>query len=293
MASNYQTGNRGDVLAEETVLVTPPTSFDGFRVAWSGVWTGLLVVIGVLLLLTTLGLAIGISNAHIGPNQDLNAGALGKGAAIWSGIAFLIALFLGGLVATRTGVVYDKTSSVVEGALVWVLSLLAIIYLASSGVGMLAGTVSGALGGITQTAKTAVGSVDVSGLTSGDVDQIVARLNSPDTARAVAAATDMTQAEAQSTLGGIARKVEAVRADPAQAAAQAKQGMQELASRAATVTQTAAAKVQPYATAAVWSSLAVMVLSLLAAIFGAMIGRVEIRHRLAGPDRTSASGPAR
>lgn len=287
MVSNYQPKKQGDVLVEENVLVTPPANFEGFRVSWSGVWTGLLVAIGVLLLLATLGLAIGISSANIGPNQDTNAGALGKGAAIWSGINFLIALFIGGLFATRTGVVYDKTSSMIEGALVWVLSLIAIIYLAGSGVGMLAGTVSGALGGITQTAKTAVTSVDFNSLSSGDVNQIVARLNSPGTATVMAAATGMTQDETRSTLAGIAQKVDAARADPAQAAAQAKEGIQELASRAATRAQTAAANAQPYATAALWSSLVVMVLSLLAAIFGAMVGCGQIRHRLYRPEETT------
>ena len=56
---------------------------------------------GVLLLLSTLGLAIGISTADIGAGRDLNAKGLGIGAGIWSGVSLLIALFIGGMIASR------------------------------------------------------------------------------------------------------------------------------------------------------------------------------------------------
>ena len=37
-----------------------PVTFEGVRVSWGGVWSGFLFGMGVLLLLSTLGLAIGI-----------------------------------------------------------------------------------------------------------------------------------------------------------------------------------------------------------------------------------------
>src|SRR4029453_4241 len=104
---------------------------DGLRISWGGIWAGVLTVLGTLLFLTTLGLAIGVSAADPG-NTD--AGALGIGAAIWSGLSLVIALFVGGLAATRLGMVFDRAAGAFEGALVWVLSFVAILWLASSGV---------------------------------------------------------------------------------------------------------------------------------------------------------------
>ena len=95
-----------------------------------------------------LGLAIGISAADVDPAQDGNAKTLGIGAAVWSGLTLLIALFIGGMVATRTGMVYDRASGMIEGVLVWVLAIILLIYLASSGIGMLTSGVFGALGGV-------------------------------------------------------------------------------------------------------------------------------------------------
>ncbi|MBA3596944.1 MAG: hypothetical protein H0W40_06150 [Methylibium sp.] len=252
----------------------------GYRVAWGGVWGGFLVGIGVFLLLSTLGLAIGVSTANIGPTQNLDAGRIGTGAAIWSGLTLLIALFIGGLVATRTGMVYDKASGFIEGVLVWVLSILAVMYMAGSGIGMLASGASGLLGGITQGATSVVRNTDMSELASGDVDRIIARLNEPETVQLVATATGMSQAEARSSLADIRQKVEAARNNPAQAAAAAKQGFEDLASQAGARVEKAAAKAQPYASATIWTALGAMVLALLAAVSGAMMGRRQVAKRL-------------
>jgi len=264
----------------EHVVAAPAAALLGIRVAWGGVWSGFLVAVGVFLLLSTLGLAIGISSADIGPNQSLNAGALGTGAAIWSGVTLLIALFVGGLVATRAGAIYDKAAGVVEGGLVWVLSVLAILYMATSGIGMLAGAVSGTFSGLTRGAQAAVSNIDVGTLTSGDASQIVARLNDPSTVKLVAAATGMRQDEARSTLDGIVQRVQAAQSNPAQAVAEARKGLQEIASRAGARVEQAAATAQPYASATMWTSLLAMVLSLLAAISGALVGRRQVAQRL-------------
>lgn len=255
-------------------------ALSGFRVAWGGVWSGFLVGTGVFLLLSTLGLAIGISTANIGPTENLDASRIGTGAAIWSGLTLLIALFVGGLVATRTGMVYDKASGFIEGVLVWVLSILAVMYMAGSGIGMLATGASGLLGGITQSAQTVVRKADMTELASGDVDKIMARLDDPETVQMVATATGMSQTEARSSLADIRQQVEAARDDPSKAAEAAKQGLQQLASQAGARVEKAAAEAQPYASATVWTALGAMVLALLAAVSGAMMGRRQVAKRL-------------
>ncbi|MGH8741478.1 MAG: hypothetical protein ACREUN_11225, partial [Burkholderiales bacterium] len=97
---------------------------------------------------------------------------------------------------------------------------------------------------------------------SGSVDQILQRLKDPDTAQKIASVTGMQQSEVQAALGETAQRVENARADPAQAAAEARQGLAQLME-----------KVRPQATRAAWITFGALVLSLLAAVLGAMSGR--------------------
>ena len=263
-------------------VTSASTIQQGSRIAWGGVWSGLLVAVGVFLVLSVLGLAIGVSAADVGPGQDGNAKTLGIGAAVWSGLTLLISLFIGGMVATRTGMVYDRTTGMIEGVLVWVLAIIMLIYMASSGIGMLTNGVFGALGGVTKGAASAVASsTDVGDLSSGNVDQITARLKDPKTVQLVATATGMPQSEAQSTLSGIAQRVESARNDPAQAAAEARRGAEEIGAMVKTRAAQAASEAQPYASATMWSTLLALVLALGASIAGAMSGRKQVANRLA------------
>ena len=113
----------------------------------------------------------------------------------------------------------------------------------------------------------------LSDLASGDINQIMARLNDPQTIKIVATATGMSQEETQRKLADIRTRAEAAKDDPAKATAEAKQGLQDLLSQAATQARSAAAAAQPYASGAVWMTFAAMLLALLASVAGAMIGR--------------------
>jgi hypothetical protein len=263
-------------------VVVDSTDTQGMRVAWGGVWTGYLVAIGAALLLGVLGLAIGVSAADVGPGEDLNAKGLGLGAVIWSGLTLLVSLFIGGLVATRTGMVHDRATGVIEGVLIWVLSILTMIYMAASGISTVGSGVLGALGGATRGAAAAVQNIDVSQLASGDVSQITARLKDPKTAQLVSRATGTPQDETRARLGEIANRVDAAKDDPAKAAEEARKGLQDFASKAGARAQQAAADAKPYATATIWTTLIALALALIASILGAMSGRRQVVHRLAG-----------
>jgi hypothetical protein len=113
------------------------------RVSWGGIIGGVLSAVGLLLLLAALGVAVGIT--AVDP-QSTRLGTVGTGAGIWTGVSMLLALFVGGLVATRLGATFDKTTSFFEGFLVWVVSLLLVAYLAASGVSSLAGGTFGMIG---------------------------------------------------------------------------------------------------------------------------------------------------
>lgn len=248
---------------------------DGLRISWGGIWAGVLTVLGTLLFLTTLGLAIGVSAADPG-NTD--AGTLGIGAAIWSGLALLIALFIGGMAATRLGMVFDRAAGAFEGALVWVLSFVAILWLAGSGVQLVASGISRVFSGVTQTIGSTAGGLDE--LSTGDVDQILARLNDPRTASTVAMATGMSEQDVRSSLGEVAQRVQAARDNPQQAAAEVRSGMERLMSKAREQLPAAAERMQEGAAKTAWIAFAAMLLSLIAAVAGAMVGRKRAARRI-------------
>jgi hypothetical protein len=248
---------------------------DGLRISWGGIWAGVLTVLGMLLFLTTLGLAVGVTAIDPG-NTD--AESIGIGAAVWSSLALLIALFVGGLAATRLGMVFDRATGAFEGALVWVLSFVAILWLASSGVQLVGGGIARVFSGVTQTIGSAAGGVDE--LSSGGVDQILARLNDPRTVSTIATATGIPQQEVRSRLGDIAQRVEAARDNPQQAAAEVRGGAESLMARAREQLPAAAERVQKGATKTAWITFAAMAISLVAAIVGAMVGRRRAARRL-------------
>src|SRR6185503_1965371 len=164
---------------------------DGMRVSWGCVFGGVLVALGFLLLMTALGVAVGISAAQPG---ETDTATLGTGAGIWAGISLLAALFIGGWVSTRIGAIFDGTTGFFGGALVWIVSVLMMVYFASSGIGMLAGGAFKLVGGAAQALGSVVqsqGAPDV----SGNVDQIIQRLKDPKTAQQIASATGMPPSE--------------------------------------------------------------------------------------------------
>jgi hypothetical protein len=245
---------------------------EGMRVSWGGVFGGVLVALGFLLLMTALGLAVGISAAQPGESDP---GTLGTGAGIWGGVSLLLALFLGGWVSTRIGAIFDGTTGFFEGALVWVVSVLMMLYFASSGIGMLAGGAFKLVGGAAQALGSVVQPAASTPDVSGSVEQILQRLNDPKTAEQIASATGLRASEVQATLSETARRVENNRNNPTQAAAEAKNGMAQLVEKARSsgALQQKAEEVKPQATRAAWITFGALLLSLLAAVIGAMAGR--------------------
>lgn len=257
------------------------TPLETARISWAGVWSGFLIGLGVLMLLSTLGLAIGISAADVGPGQGGDAKMFGIGAGVWAGLSLLIALFLGGMIASRVSMVVDRTVATTHGALVWVLTMLGVLYLASAGISLGIGGVLGVARGAGSAVSSAAGSL--TDLTSGNLDQILARLNDPRTVGVVAGATGMSQDEAQDALSDIRARVEAARSNPEQAAAEARNGLQQLTARAKERVSSAVQQAQPYASRTAWIALAIMIISLAAAVGGAVWGAARAEQHLVVP----------
>src|SRR5690606_9836685 len=258
---------------------SPFARADGMKVSWGGIFGGVLVALGLLMLLTSLGLAVGIS--AVDPSET-EASTLGTGAGIWGALSLLISLFVGGLTATRISAITDRSTSFFEGALVWVVSVLLMAYFATSGVATLAGGAFRVVGGATETLGQVAqegGGADFD--TSGTGQQIAQRLRDPETISRFASLTGLPENEVRSTLARAARTIEANPEDPVAAAEAARQGVAELMQQARSSGALAerAEQIQPEASAAAWVTFIALVLSLAAAVVGAMVGR---RKMLAG-----------
>jgi hypothetical protein len=267
-----------DILIERTV----PDTFAGMKISWGGVFGGVLAGIGTLMLLSSLGMAVGIS--AVDP-RDPNGAAIGAGAAIWTALTLLVSLFVGGWASTRLSMLWERTAAMFEGALVWVLSLILILYMAASGISLVASGVFSMVGETAQAVgATAGASLDDRGMSAGSVDEILARLRDPNTASTLASALGMPRDQVASALGDMSNKVEASRDNPEQAAAAVRSGLTDLASSARQNLSRAAAEAKPEATATAWLAFAALLLSLLAAIAGAAAGRRGVVKR-ASPDQ--------
>jgi hypothetical protein len=240
---------------------------EGLRVSWGGVWGGVLVALGLFLLLTALGVAVGRSfeSAGAGP------GWLTPAAALWAACSLLAALFVGGVVSTRTGAVYDRTTGFFEGALVWVVSVLLMFLFAGSGISTVA---SGMLGFVSAPAMTPVGAQRID-LASGDVNEILARLNDPEMPRRLSGTTGIPENEVHLILEEIEQRVVTQRGNAERARAEARLGATELyaEARVGAQAQLAQSGVEPSDSRIAWATFAALVLSLGAAVAGAMMGR--------------------
>ena len=200
---------------------------EGIRVSWAGIWGGVLAAVGLLLLLASLGGAVGITATD--PTQ-MDAGKLGIAAGAWLGISLLIALFVGGMVSTRIGATFDGSTGFWSGALVWVVTLLAMAYLATTSLASLTGGALRIMGGVAQTAATAAQGTpaanDAANAAQNGAPNAIARLRS-----------NLENAQANGTI------------------------------------QEKAAQAKPAASKAAWGTFIALVLTLIASVLGAAVGR--------------------
>jgi hypothetical protein len=87
------------------------------RISWGAVFGGAFAALGLWLLLYAFGLAVGLSS--IDPNNPHSIRGSGIFTGIWSAVAPLIALFLGGLVAGRVAGVFARGFGALHGLVMW------------------------------------------------------------------------------------------------------------------------------------------------------------------------------
>ncbi|MGC4122695.1 MAG: hypothetical protein QM765_50615 [Myxococcales bacterium] len=128
---------------------------------WGAVFAGAFVALGLWVLLYAFGLAVGLNSLDMN-----NPKSVGTWTGVWSFIAPLIALFVGGLVAARGAGPVDRTVGLMHGAVVWGLTTVVGVML----VGMMASAVvTGLAAAGTGVVKGVGGSGAVQGLNANDL----------------------------------------------------------------------------------------------------------------------------
>jgi hypothetical protein len=136
------------IVENERPAVVSAVAGTPFKLSWSAIFGGAFVALGIWILLYSLGLALGLSS--VDPGDPGSAKSAGIGTGIWSLIAPLISLFVGGFVAARTAGVQDKGGGALHGAVLWGLTTLA-------GTILLSMALSSLMGAVFSVGKTAVG----------------------------------------------------------------------------------------------------------------------------------------
>lgn len=104
------------------------------RVRWGPIIAGLVVALSTQLVLSALGAAVGFTNISDSGAPRSNADDVGAAVGIWSIISLFIALFVGGWTTTRACGPINRSTALLNGAILWASTLAISAWLLSSGV---------------------------------------------------------------------------------------------------------------------------------------------------------------
>ena len=98
------------------------------RISWGAIAAGAMVSLATYVVLTLLGLAVGIEVAVRGSEVSL-----GAPAAIYTLVTLLVAMFFGGWATSRLAVGESKMESVLYGIILWGVLFVGMVWLVSAG----------------------------------------------------------------------------------------------------------------------------------------------------------------
>ncbi|KFX03462.1 CAP-Gly protein [Pectobacterium betavasculorum] len=131
------------------------------KISWGSIIAGVVTVLAVSLLLSTLGTSLGL--AIVDPLSDEPASGVGTTVLVWSSLSIIISLAVGGFIAGRLAAI----DGVIHGFLVWATTLLVAAVLGGMLIGGTLKATGSALGSVasaTGNALSGAGSVVGGGL---------------------------------------------------------------------------------------------------------------------------------
>lgn len=166
----------------------PAVEATGFRFGWAAALAGIAIGMSIQIVLALLGIAVGFS--WWSPESVSSFGTV---AGVWTVVSWIVALFIGALVAGRLAGILTRGDGALHGLVIWAGSTLIAAFMLVGGMGFLAGTAfdllgrtvgataSAAVGGVTQLASTGLsqtGSVDFGSLQE-DVQRLLEETGDP------------------------------------------------------------------------------------------------------------------
>ena len=145
----------GDSILTEPPIVNQVVEYHD-RVRWGPIISGLVVALATQLILSALGAAIGSTFLAGSGAPRSNAPGVGTGVGIWSIISLLISLFVGSWVAARACGPMNRSTALLNGAVLWATTLALSSWLLASGV-------TGAFGIAASNAGEVIGQVQQQG----------------------------------------------------------------------------------------------------------------------------------
>ncbi len=128
----YEKRTRDDLIANPAVTNQVVDYHD--RVRWGPIISGLVVAIATQLVLSGLGAAIGASGIASSGAPRTNAGGVGTGVGIWAIVSLFISLFVGGWTCARTCGPMNRSTALLNGAILWATTLAIGTWLLASGI---------------------------------------------------------------------------------------------------------------------------------------------------------------
>ena len=116
------------------------------RVSWGAIFAGVVVGLVVQVLLTMLGVGIGVATLDPGAGDNPAVSTFSIATGLWYVLSGIIAAFAGGYIAARMSGKTVATTGALHGLTSWAFTTLLVLYLLSTAVG---GIVGGAFNGIT------------------------------------------------------------------------------------------------------------------------------------------------
>lgn len=136
----------------------PLIEHTGFRLSWGAIFAGFVVATALQMVFTTLGAAIGFT--AFDPGQGDSARALGIGVIVWFAVTAVATMFIGGMTTGRMAGILTRGDGMVHGVVMWSLSVLLALYMASVGMGrVLGGAIDLVMRATAATAGAAVSTV--------------------------------------------------------------------------------------------------------------------------------------
>lgn len=149
--SDVQSQTERQTLESRRVWTAEEIELRRTRVSWGAIFAGAVVAVVANFVLNLLGFGIGA--LVVSPTDGGQAQTLGIGAAIWTFVATIIALFVGGWIAGRLSSSSRTFEGILHGVVTWSLVTVAVLWLVGSAIGTVVG---GAFGLVGQAAPAAI-----------------------------------------------------------------------------------------------------------------------------------------